>query len=47
MFLGHRKRCAAAVSFSRRGLEVVVGLEKAAHECFADAHKGEEEAAEA
>lgn len=31
---------------SRRGLEVVVGLEEAAHECFADAHEAEEKAAE-
>ena len=40
-------RCAAAVSFSQRGLEVDVDSEEAAHECLADAHEAEEEATEA
>lgn len=39
-------RCTATVSFSRRGLEVDVGLEEAAHECLVDAHEAEEEATE-
>lgn len=40
-------RCAVAVTLSRRGLKVVVALEEAAYECFADAHEAEEEATEA
>lgn len=39
-------RYAVEATLSRIGLEVVVGLEEAADECFADAHEAEEEATE-